>query len=232
MPSDGAEHGLAHTVLASTLDGKIHLFDKRHKKHVQSIGHEEMRNYWAEDMAWVTPATLAVAAADKSCSANSTRGDLALLVPHQIALIYDCSRRKSKVTYKVQHLTENMPHDKGASVIYPLSAISGDKTRWLTGGFDKRLFLWSYEGAFRGGQAGAYSPVSHISVHTEHTAAVAAILYNSYSEILYTGGQDSRLVGWSFPGQKNILPSDRVQGKIRDLTAVPGQPHLMLIGYL
>ncbi|KAJ3184499.1 hypothetical protein HDU87_003899 [Geranomyces variabilis] len=231
MPPEGAEHGLAHTVIASTLDGKLHMFDKRHKRHFQSIGHEEMRNYWPEDMAWVTPTTLAVAAADKSCSANSNRGDTASLVPHQIALIYDCSKRKSRMTYKVQHLTENMPHDKGASVIYPFSAVSGDKTRWLTGGMDKRLFLWSYDGVFRGDENGAYSPVSHISVHAEHTAAIFAILYNPHSEILYTGGQDCRLVGWSFPGQKNVLPSEKREGRIRDLTAVPGQPHLMLIGF-
>ncbi|KAJ3141142.1 hypothetical protein HDU90_007166 [Geranomyces variabilis] len=231
MPPEGAENGLAHTVIASTLDGKLHMFDKRHKRHYQSIGHEEMRNYWPEDMAWVTPTTLAVAAADKSCSASSNRGDLASLVPHQIALIYDCSKRKSRMTYKVQHLTENMPHDKGASVIYPFSAVSGDKTRWLTGGLDKRLFLWSYDGVFRGGENGAYSPVSHMSVHTEHTAAIFAILYNPHSEILYTGGQDSRLVGWSFPGQKNVLPSEKREGRIRDLTAVPGQPNLMLIGF-
>ncbi|TPX55474.1 hypothetical protein PhCBS80983_g05283 [Powellomyces hirtus] len=219
---------LRHTVIASTLDGNLHLYDKRLKRHYQSIRHDELRNYWPEDIAWVSHNILAVAAADKSCH-SATRGD-ERLIPHQLALIYDCSMGKGKMTYKVQHLIHNTPHDKGATVIYPFS-LSGNKTHWLTGGLDKKLFLWSFDGKFQTTGPDLYTRVNHISVHTEHTSSINAIHYNKHSEILYSGGLDCRLVGWSITNQKNVLPPVRLEGRIRDLTEVPTQPNLMLIGF-
>ncbi|TPX68040.1 hypothetical protein SpCBS45565_g03338 [Spizellomyces sp. 'palustris'] len=216
------------TVIASTLDGHLHLFDQRGKSQFQSVLHDELRNYWSEDIAWVSPNVLAVAAADKSAQ-SSTKGDKATIVPHQLALLYDCSVKRGKFTYKVQHLRNNMPHDRGIALIYPFANL-GNKTRWLTGGMDKKIFLWSFDGSFSGNQDD-YTKVNHISIHTEHTSAVQGIYYNPHSEVLYSGGLDSRLVGWSLTEGRNTLPFERMEGKIRDISGIPTHPQLLLLGF-
>ncbi|KAI8824064.1 uncharacterized protein EV422DRAFT_518775 [Fimicolochytrium jonesii] len=229
LPREGMAHSLRETVITSTLDGNLHLFNRKSKEAMCSIRHAELRNYWAEDMAWVAPDILAVAAAPSGSAQNGVRDGT--VVPHQIALLYDCSVKKSKFTYRLQHLVHNMPHDRGPSIIYPFSN-NNNRVHWLTGGMDKKLILWSFDGPFAGDLDGSnYTRVNHISVHTEHTSAIQGIYYNPHSEILYTGGQDSRLVGWSLTNQRNTLPTERVDGRIRDITGIPTQPHLMLVGF-
>lgn len=60
-----------------------------HPSHVHTIPYEDLLNYWPEDMSWISPNVLCVAAADKSCHATDKT-----VVNHQLALIYDCSVRK------------------------------------------------------------------------------------------------------------------------------------------
>ncbi|KAI9106013.1 hypothetical protein DFS34DRAFT_644817 [Phlyctochytrium arcticum] len=221
LPPDHPE-SVHNSVIVSTLDGNLNLYHRKGKKHTQTILHDELRNYWSEDIAWVSPTVLAIAAADK---ANQTMTKNATVINHQLALLYDCSSKKNKISYKIAHLTENLPHDRGITKVYPFEH-PGNKTRWLTGGADKKIILWSFDGPFS--EAGK---IKTIPIHTQHTAAITGMAFLQENEILYSCGLDSRLVGWSMEQSRNVLPIGRMDGKARDVEVIPTNPSLLLLGF-
>jgi hypothetical protein len=100
---------------------------------------------WCEEIRWLSPTMMAIAAAEDP----TTKGTA---MPHQLSLLYDVGvsgKRDGKpnVTYKLQHLDQNLPHERGIASIGSLPPANNSHF-WLTGGTDKKLVLWNFAGSF------------------------------------------------------------------------------------
>ncbi|KAJ3022024.1 hypothetical protein HKX48_007179 [Thoreauomyces humboldtii] len=216
--------------VVSVLAGELHVYDTASRSPLKVIPHSDLNNYFSEHIAWLREGVLATAMVEKSSQTKPKREPV---IDQALSLVYDCEvQRNGSFTYKVQHLTRNFPHEKGVTFILPLES-SDDYTRWVTGSADKKICLWGYEGNFRGTPGGDYTPVATQPLHSLHTAMITAIHYNPHSQRLYSGGLDSRLIAWDIANEVNTLPYVALEGKgkIRDITAIPTHPNLMLIGF-
>ncbi|KAI8923816.1 WD40-repeat-containing domain protein [Entophlyctis helioformis] len=221
---------LSEIAVTSTLGGQIQSWNIKSRRSMYVITDEVMRNGWAEDMCWIGSDILGV-----SPSVTSEKNKLPDRVPHQVALIYNCRIKRSNafvfgvLDFQLKHLNE-MPHDKGVSTIAPMSSML-DKTRWLTGGLDRKIFLWSFDSAFKT-EGKSYNPISTLDLHHHHTSAIYSIYHESSSNVVYSGGADSRLIAWSLETSKLTMPNVRHMGPIRDVLGVPNCPSLLMVSFM
>ena len=68
-------------------------------------------------------------------------------------------------------------------------------------------------------------------VHTLHSSKVLSLYYHNNQSLLFSGGQDFRLVGWDLVVGKPIFPSRRLDGPVRDILPVGNAGQVLLIGF-
>lgn len=73
---------------------------------------------------------------------------------------------------------QERPHERGVSAIAALNA-----SRFVTGGYDRAILLWSDEAVD--------------VLHTHHTSFPASIVHVPHEELLWSGGADCRIIGYS-----------------------------------
>ncbi|KAH6602002.1 hypothetical protein BASA61_001554 [Batrachochytrium salamandrivorans] len=229
LPPD-TSGALSEIAVTSSLSGSLQWWNLKTRRTLNIVDEGIMRNGWTEDMCWIGPNILAIAAGPPP---QSSRHDGR--VQHQVALMYNCHITKRSMyelgtlDFRLEHLKE-MPHDRNISAISPMTPIN-TKTRWLTASSDKRLFLWSFENQFHS-KHHHYNPISHRCLHEIHTSTIHSVYHNPFSEIVYSGGADSRLVGWSLESGENTLSSTRQFAAIRDVIGIPNQPNMLLVGFM
>ncbi|KAJ8327135.1 hypothetical protein O5D80_004549 [Batrachochytrium dendrobatidis] len=229
LPPENPET-LSEIAVTSTLSGCIQWWNIKTRQNIYTIEGAIMRNGWAEDMCWISPNTLAVASSPQLSSSRANNR-----INHQIALVYNCRISKQSVhdsgslDFKIQHLKE-MPHDKSISTISPMSPI-GNQTRWVSAGADKRIFLWSFENQFTGKER-KYNNIIYRNLHNLHTSNILSVYPHPSQDVIYSGGLDHRLVGWSLGANCSTLCSNKQFSGIRDIIGIPGQPNMLLLGFM
>ncbi|KAJ3290548.1 hypothetical protein HK104_006685 [Borealophlyctis nickersoniae] len=183
------------------------------RRQTLSIPPSRLEHTWAETMLWAAPDVLAIG------TSQEKKGES---WDHQIGILYNCkSAANGSLDYKYKKLSAR-PHDKATLSIaaYPPE---GRKIRFLTGGADRKLILWSVDSQF------ADDSAECSSVHSFHTSAVQGIYYDPHWQIIYSCGADGRLIGWSMEQGKNTLADVKKLKSLRDVLPIPGLPSSLLI---
>ncbi|KAJ3269668.1 hypothetical protein HDV01_001140 [Terramyces sp. JEL0728] len=177
-------------------------------------------------LEWITDDILVVASNYEKLLEHSSDSNSGQYELHQLALIHDCELQtlgKNKVfTNKIIHVTQ-YPHTKNITTIgkMPIS----DNIRWLTGGNDKLITLWTHTGGT--GQA-----LKTQRVHFEHTNAVTSIHYQDFTDTLFSGGKDKRLIGYNLDRDLVVTANGKNDHQIREILPIPGQKHLLLVSFI
>jgi hypothetical protein len=91
--------------------------------------------------------------------------------------------------------------------------------------------MWAYKSEYdipdRPGDA-----VKAANLHNVHTSAVTALYFHPQKSILYSGGADHRLVGWSLHHEENVLGNIKMEDPVSDVLPIAGHPNLLLVGYI
>lgn len=88
-----------------------------------------------------------------------------------------------------------------------------------TGGLDKKLFFWKIDDQFT-----AHTQI----VHELHTSKINCLYYDGYSDSIFSGGQDCRLIKYQVDRQVSLLGHDKFESSIRDIAPIKTNPHLLL----
>ncbi len=92
---------------------------------------------------------------------------------------------------------------------------------------DKSLYCWSFEGDFYTDEEGYYNPIKYSSIHDEHTARVMSVYFDPHRSVLYSGGYDGRVIGWSLDHHQLTESIDKAKRVVRDI--LPVSPHILLV---
>lgn len=162
------------------------------------------------------------------CSASRNPNRVGLDDSYQLTLIYDIDYSSSSTfSCKKRHILEN-ERSKGLTAVRGLPQ-TRESTRWVTAGMDKSLCSWSFNGDFDADEKG-YTPITYSSVHEEHTARVLALYFDTNRNILYSGGYDGRIVGWSMEHNHLMDSIDKTKRVVRDI--LPVSQHILLISHM
>ena len=154
------------------------------------------------------------------CSKNTEK-----LKPDQgwnnLAFLYDI-KRSSKMNgfkYKILNFKE---HGHGPiSVVKGISSL-GNKTRWITGGFNKKVYIWSID------LTSSNTTLDSKELMSEHTSAVSALHYCKHTNSVFSGGMDGKVYNYTEDG--SIKSSCIIKRKkIRDIMQVGSNPSSILI---
>jgi hypothetical protein len=91
---------------------------------------------------------------------------------------------KSTFNYSYRHF-DDLAHERGISSL-TAAKHSQNSLRLITGGIDRRLYLWDF--IREGREFRCY--VGKSSLHNKHTSAIQSVLYNTVTDKLYSGGLD------------------------------------------
>ena len=229
-PPDNSE--LANIVTTGSLDGSIQWLDVSRMNVVRTAPNTMLRNGSPEDICWIGNDILAVAA-----GRNSSNEPDNIKLDQQMTLIYNCSFKKRSMAtlptleFEIEHLKEH-PHDtnhQGYDIASMARVQTGDDyTKWLTGGSDHNVVMWSFKGKF----LGCDSRITTQRIHRAHTSMVHSVDYDPYGGIVYTGGADSRFIGWDVGRESLLFGQDRISHSVRDVLLHPINPRLIVVSLL
>ncbi|KAJ3312604.1 hypothetical protein HDV04_002921 [Boothiomyces sp. JEL0838] len=213
---------------ASPNDGSIQVYDLKARSTIHTITPNELKNSRSEAMEWITDDVLIVASNYEKLLELTADGkdSIGAYELHQLAFIHDCEIQtlgKNKVfTNKILHVTQ-FPHTKNITTIgkMPLT----DNIRWLTGGNDKLITLWTHTG-------GTGQVLKTQRVHFEHTNGVTSIYYQDFTDTIFSGGKDKRLIGYNLERDKVVTANGKNDQQIRSIIPIPGQKHLLLVSFI
>lgn len=188
---------MAATILVTTLAGDILVYNNTKRSQTQVVPQNVLLNGWCENMAWISSDVLAIASDEPKAIGSN-----------QIILLYDCNYNKNNVdpfSFKIARPQET-PHEKGKGVyvICSIPQSNNMKTQWMTGGNDHKICMWSYEKLIC-----KSTQFCTKTVHSLHSSGILSLHYDPVHEIVYSGGQDSKLIGFSIERNANLLPSGR-----------------------
>ncbi|KAJ3325552.1 hypothetical protein HDV06_003322 [Boothiomyces sp. JEL0866] len=213
---------------ASPNDGTIQVYDLKARSTIHTIPASELKNSRSETMEWITDDVLVVASNYEKLIELTLedKGGSSSYELHQLALIHNCEIQtlgKNKVfTNKILRVTQ-YPHTKNITTIGKMPVT--DNIKWLTGGNDKLITLWTHTGG--SGQA-----LRTQRVHFEHTNAVTSIYYQDFTDILFSGGKDKRLIGYNLERDRVVTGNGKNDHQIREIIPIPGQKHLLLVSFI
>ena len=170
-------------------------------------------NTWCEEMCWLDKDTLVVAAHNNTDEVDKFP---------QLTLIYDCRKKIDPVvSYKTKPIKQRA-HSKGITCISAMDCKNGEN-RWLTGGLDKNIFMWSAEKGINN--------INVKSIPSKHSSKINALFHLKNTELIISGGQDCRLVGWSLESQSVVFGNEkeRLLGPVRDIFPIYNQPQSILL---
>ncbi|KAJ3035957.1 hypothetical protein HDV00_003251 [Rhizophlyctis rosea] len=136
----------------------------------------------------------------------------------QVQLLTDmCLEKNGEPTFKIVEMASK-PHDRTISALARMP-YERNSVRFVTGGMDKKLLLWSTKG----------TETSHISsVHSLHTAAVNAAYWDNHKNVLWSGGADSKLVQWDLKKSTKVW-LEKLNAPLRDILPIPTHPQTLLL---
>lgn len=116
------------------------------------------------------------------------------------------------------------PHQKSIGATCPLLDGSARASfRFLTGGADKNVALWELDESSQ--------VKSVVEIHRSHTAAIQALGHASHAQdVIWSGGADCRLVGWSLKEGRKAL-NHRFSSRLSHILSHDSHPHLLMLSF-
>lgn len=205
------------TFLTTSLDGSLQVWSTKDQTVLKTV-HFSNTQAIAEDVCWGNgneERNLLVVALNEFGpnvgAASSNSGDLSPVAKSRLAVMswnfsddLDCSSPS---------LLDPSPHTKEVSVIAPLTTKNDHFCSIVTGSHDKSIYLWSLEGESQNLTSRA------TLIHRRHTSAVNGICQPT-SNHLWSGGYDSRLVGWDLT-KGSVIHEFKMDHRISHLLPKP-----------
>lgn len=111
-------------------------------------------------------------------------------------------------------------HSKSIASVCSFYDGPSDTSHYLTGSADRCLALWEV------GEAAATASVKE--VHRRHTSAIHAVCQQPQSRVVWTGGSDMRLVGFSL-GTGQALHDQRLEYRVAHVLGNRQRPDALLV---
>ena len=107
-------------------------------------------------------------------------------------------------------------------MIKGISNTSRSMTRWITGGYNNKVYIWSI------GDLSADTTLDSKLLMDEHTSTVTALHYCNYRNLIYSGGFDGKVFAYNVDGTVQSSFSMKPK-KIRDICQIGSKPSNLLI---
>lgn len=136
--------------------------------------------------------------------------------------MYDLRRsvKPGGFKYKILNFKE---HGHGAiSSIKGISSSSQSTTRWITGGYNNKVYMWTI------GDLSSDTTLDSKLLMNEHTSTVTAFHYCTHKDYIYSGGIDGKIFGYNLDGVVQSSFSVKPK-KIRDIHQIGTNPSTLLV---
>jgi len=199
----------SNTMVITDLGGEIVTYNTKQKKEI-SVAYVA-NGGWCEDICTFSDKMFAFSILNKNRPAES-----------QIAML---SFNYGLGTPKIHLFKNNKPHENSSIRIAPIS-IYNNTYRLASAGADHNLFLWEIKEDDRDN-----FEVKKVNLlHKKHTSAIQTVYYNTWNNVIYSGGSDCKLFGYSLINNRIEL-KNRYDMRISNIIRNPVDPNQLLITY-
>ncbi|KAI8368295.1 uncharacterized protein BYT42DRAFT_617835 [Radiomyces spectabilis] len=192
IAADDADNDMKDLMVATSLEGDLQFWNASTRSNVKTLGKGHLYQSWVDDLCWTSPSTLGLVPAIRKNYRDA----------ETISLVHINSVSKTSVEGRIQSLEQD-PHDKGASTIASVelgrrSANGGQLMTFVTGGYEKSVYLWSL---VRDNLNDDFTVTSVDRLNIKHTNSIQSLCYDRYHGTLYSGGADDRFASFDMRTQ-------------------------------